>query len=113
MNNKIYIAGKITGDPDYVAKFDHAAQVVNDRIFFDSVRGPFRLRAVNPTTFTLRGKSLACYSWRLSMLVCVVKLLGCSHVYMLNDWRNSKGARIEHRIAKLTRKKIRYQIKQQ
>ena len=43
------------------------------------------------------------------MIVCVWRLMGCSYVYCLNDWQESRGARIENRVARMLGKKIIYQ----
>ena len=42
------------------------------------------------------------------MVVCFFMLLRCSYVYMLADWRDSKGATKEHRWAKIMHKRIIY-----
>lgn len=116
MNNRIYIAGRITGDPDYTAKFKSAAATVTQWWFFDrhGVRtaqrlGRFGFEAVNPVEFTLFGRTLDRYSWTVAMSVCLCRLMSCSHVYMLADWQDSKGATLEHKVAKLLGKQIIYQ----
>lgn len=116
MNNKVYIAGRVTGDPYYRAKFKSAEATVKDRQFFDRhgvkaamLLGRFGFKAVNPAEFTLFGKLLDRYSWRIAMAVCLWHLLGCSYVYMLKDWKDSKGARKEHKWAKFLGKEIIYQ----
>lgn len=53
---------------------------------------------------------MVCYSWRTCMIVTVWNLIKCPMVFMLKDWKESRGARIEHRIAKLLFKKIYYQL---
>lgn len=116
MNNKIYIAGRITGDPNYKAKFKSAETAVKDWQFFDRHGVKYYIRhshfgfeAVNPAEFTLFGKILDRYPWRVAMAVCLCKLLGCSYVYMLKDWKQSKGATKEHKWAKFFGKEIIYQ----
>jgi hypothetical protein len=47
-----------------------------------------RRRAVSPVEF-----------WYECMCVCVRELLKCDAIYMLNNWRQSKGARIELAVA--------------
>lgn len=119
MNNKIYIAGRITGDTNYKAKFLKAEEEVSDFCFFDlhGVKAAIRIGScefepVNPTHFTFFGSLLEKYSWTVSMAVCIHNLLWCSYVYMLDDWKESRGARVEHRIAKLTGKILIYQKRQ-
>ena len=116
MNNKIYIAGRITGDPHYRAKFKSAEAAVKDWRFFDRHGVNYYIRhnhfgfvPVNPTEFTLLGHDLAECRWSLAMVVCLCKLVRCSYVYMLKDWKQSKGASVEHRWAKFLGKEIIYQ----
>ena len=116
MNNKIYIAGRITGDPNYKAKFKSAEATVKDWRFFELNGqkaalhlGRFGFEAVNPAEFTLLGRDLTHYFWAVAMTVCFCKLLGCSYVYMLKDWKDSRGARKEHKWAKFFGKEIIYQ----
>lgn len=126
MNNRIYIAGKITGDPDHKVKFRLAESDINNAIrrcaankfcrdcrFYsrDYVYGcriydlfPDKIEVVNPIDFGLEGKS-----WLVAMIICLHRLRKCSYVYMLKDWRQSRGARIEHRYAKFLKKRIIYE----
>jgi hypothetical protein len=127
-NNRIYIAGRITGDDDYKAKFKSAeAQVTEARrwcgnafhnqcrscIFYDRDRCttcqisdvfPQQLEVVNPVDFDLEGRPY----W-IAMIKCLWKLSRCKYVYFLRDWRYSRGAQIEHRWAKRLHKQIIYQ----
>lgn len=116
MNNKCYIAGRVTGDPNYRAKFKSAEATVKEWWFFDrhgvkiaQRSGRFGFQAVNPAEFTLFGRDLTHYSWHVAMAVCLCRLLSCSYVFMLKDWKDSKGATVEHRAAKLLGKEVIYQ----
>lgn len=115
MNNKVFISGKVTGDKDYEAKFEKAYNEVQTFEFFDrhgvkaAQRGYLGLVAIDPTALSLVGRPLACYRWSVCMAVCLWHLAGCSYVYHLKDWKESRGARREHRWAKLLGKKIIYQ----
>lgn len=128
MNNRMYISGKITGDPEYKVKFKLAeAEIRNARrkcsdktlckscLFHDNryIYGCVvkdlivyhqAIEPVNPAEFGVDGKG-----WWTCMLYCVMKLVRCSYVYMLKDWKESRGARYEHKIARFLRKKILYQ----
>lgn len=110
MNNKVYIAGKVTGDPDYKAKFEKAEKKVRDISFFDrngvqaAIAGWFFFEPVSPAAFIPEGTR-----WRRAMAICIWRLIWCSHVYMLKDWRESRGARKEHRWAKFLHKHIIYE----
>ena len=128
MNNRIYLSGPITGIPDFKDNFKQARFQLQEAIrsciahrscrysdcpFYDRnfILGctiveisPDNPEFVNPADFDLDGRS-----WLICMVVCVARLLPCSHVYMLRGWQNSRGARIEHRIAQLFNKRIIYQ----
>lgn len=127
-NNKIYIAGKITGDDGYKAKFKAAEAQLNEArqwcgntyhnqcrscIFYDrnwcttcriSDVFPQQLEVVNPVDFDLEGRPY----W-LAMIKCLWKLSRCKYVYMLRDWRQSRGAQKEHNWALRLKKQIIYQ----
>lgn len=112
MNNKVFISGKITGNPTWQLDFYHAEQEVTSMDFFNT-HGDWRLPMkydyfgfsyVSPRLFKIEH-----LRYWAQITVCVFHLLGCSYVYMLNNWRESRGARIEHFFAKLTFKKIIYQ----
>ena len=125
MNNRIYIAGKITGDNDYKAKFKSARYNIEmarhncsksrcqecpfyDRNYVTACRifdlFPDYFEIVNPVDFHLEGKPY----W-ITMLICRHKLRNCSYVYFLNDWEQSRGAKMEHRWALRWKKRIIYQ----
>lgn len=126
MNNKVFISGKVTDEP-YAALYFTAAEVnlysnassCNDKaccrncVFYDPkyIIVPCRLnglskniKVVNPLDLNLNGKP-----WLYCMFVCISKLLLCSTVFMLSNWQQSRGAKIEHRIATILRKNIIYQ----
>ncbi|MPN36769.1 hypothetical protein SDC9_184280 [bioreactor metagenome] len=73
----IYIAGKITGDPDYRAKFDWARCMLTD-LGFRPVINPAEL----PDGI----------SYERCMKICFAMLDACEAVAFLPDWRESKGA---------------------
>ena len=96
---KIFISGRITGDPNYVEKFLQAEK-----------RLKVRHKVVNPCRLHLFGLPMVCYSWRTCMVVTVWNLIKCSTVYMLSDWKESRGARIEYKIARIFHKRILFQL---
>jgi hypothetical protein len=91
---KIYIAGKITGDPDYYRKFQDAALKV--RMAGNVV--------ITPTCLPDNLGSHADY------MHCRYALIDVSDsVYFLKDWKDSPGATDEHRYACHTGKRIFYE----
>lgn len=91
---KVYISGKITGDPHYNAKFARAAADIAD-----AGHTP-----INPA-MQPEGMSNADY-----MRVSFAQLDSADAVAFLPDWEDSKGARIEHLLVEYTGKPT-YDIK--
>lgn len=89
---KIYIAGKITGDPYYKAKFARAAADIAD-----AGHTP-----INPA-MQPEGMSNADY-----MRISFAQLDSADAVAFLPDWEDSKGARIEHLLVEYTGKRYCY-----
>lgn len=77
---KVYIAGKITGDPRYKEKF--MAEKVALEQQGNIVLNPADLPA---------GMTKSDY-----MRVCFAMIDVADVVYFLNNWRDSEGARLEH-----------------
>ena len=78
---KVYIAGKITGDPDYREKFERAARLYRKTHTRDSVLLP----SVLP-----EGMSAADY-----MRICFAMIDSADRVLFLGDWQSSPGAQLE------------------
>lgn len=112
MNNKVFISGPITGHADWKMRFDDAERTVLHDKFFDRYGtsdlyykcGYFGFKPVNPATFCDVSKS-----WRWNMARCIWKLLGCSYVFFMRGWHDSRGCRIEHTFADLFGKRIIYE----
>lgn len=49
------------------------------------------------------------WTWEQYMLKDIEILFGCDSIYMLSNWVNSRGAKIEHAIAKECGKTIVYE----
>ena len=76
---KVYIAGKITGDPNYKANFAEAAKAI-------AARGDIPL---NPAELPA-GMDPADY-----IKICFAMIDVCDWVCFLPDWEASPGARLE------------------
>lgn len=85
---KIYISGKITDSPTekVVAKFAQAEQQVK----------AYGHEPVNPLN---NGLDMAEH-WNKHIVADIALLLECDAIYLLKDWGDSKGARIEANIAR-------------
>lgn len=85
---KIYIAGKITGLPLEVAKYNFA---LTENYLLELGHEP-----INPLTKTseIEGKS-----WAEYMAEDFLLLYDCDAIYLMSNWQESKGARIEQFIA--------------
>lgn len=96
MQGKAYIAGKITGDKDYKAKFDKVEKELRYGGWL--VMNP----AILPEGFDYEDY----------MTVCFAMIDVCDTVFFLPDWRDSKGAMREYEHAVCTFKKILYLSKE-
>ena len=84
---KIYIAGKVTGEPIEVCSQKFAeAQQFYEKLGFEVVN-PIKL--VNDFNTP----------WKEAMEICLAALIKCDAVVLLNDWEDSKGAKIERQLA--------------
>lgn len=83
----IYISGKITGldYADVEAKFQDAQDLLSDIGF----------EVVNPLNNGLTKE----HSWEQHMVKDFELLLPCDAIYMMDNWQDSTGARIEYRTA--------------
>ena len=79
---KIYISGKITGMEDEATKlFEKAEKKLQNDGY----------EVVNPMTIDHAGNEL----WEDYMKTRIIALMECDCIYMLNNWRDSKGAALE------------------
>jgi hypothetical protein len=95
---KIYISGKITGLPIEEARYNFAVAEKRLRSIGYEPINPMMEVPYNPN-----------WTWNDYMIKDIKILLNCDGIYMLYNWKDSKGARIEHNIAVETDKIIIYE----
>lgn len=90
---KVYIAGKITGCPDYYARFQLAMLSL-------------RMKGYLVVTPTILPDGL---DWSEYMHICFSLIDVVDSVYFLDNWEDSRGAREEYRYACHTGKTILFE----
>ena len=97
MKKKIYIAGKVTGEPiaECTMKFGQA-QVNIEKLGYE---------AVNPLAVVGDWKC----PWDLAMRKCIKALMDCDMIFMLEDYKSSKGAMVEYELATMLGMEIIYE----
>ena len=84
---KIYISGKITGIEEEAKNlFKNAEEILTSQGFI--VFNPMELVPYNPS-----------YEWSDYMKDDIKILTECDAIYMLDNWTESKGAKIERQLA--------------
>lgn len=84
---RVYISGQITGLDEHEARerFESAETLLSD----------IGLIPVNPLSFGLHFSD----PWEKHIVRDIVLLMGCDAIMMLDNWAESKGARIERNMA--------------
>ena len=90
---KIYLAGKITGDPEYKRKFAQAAEV-----YGGTEDAPNAI--LNPAELP-EGMEPGDY-----MRVCLAMIDACDVAVFLPDWQRSAGAQIERAYCRYVGKTV-------
>lgn len=86
MPKKIYIAGKVTG-------LDYAETSMK----FGKHEVELRRQGHEPVVpLNLVNRS---DDWNTAMRKCIAALITCDEIHLLHDWKESRGARMEHSIA--------------
>lgn len=103
-NKVIFISGKITGERIYECceKFHDAWLMILDEwhgVYYEA-------NVINP--LDLKGIHFD-VSHEEAMKICFEALKDCTHIYMLRDWKESKGAMMEHDFAIENNIKIIYE----
>ena len=94
---KIYVAGKVTGMEDQAKElFARAVEQLRDA--GKEPVNPMRLNHAHD------GK------WESYMKVCIPALCSCDSIYMLPNWRQSRGANVEHSLAEKLGMCIYYEL---
>ena len=94
---KIYISGKITNNANYKAEFEAAESALKIAGF----------QPVNPAEEHLPDGA----TWADYMRHDIKLLCECDAIYMLRGWRESAGAKIEHKLARYLGIEIIYERK--
>lgn len=85
MSKRMYISGKITGCEGYEKDFKRGEELARLCGF----------RPVNPIRGEPKGKP-----WEWYMKRDIKKLLSCDAILLLETWEDSRGARLEAKIAR-------------
>lgn len=88
---KVYLAGKITGDPNYREKFAEAAKKLEERA---------GVTVISPAV-TPEGLKKADY-----MRICFAMLESADTAVLLPDWEDSPGAQLEKHWCEYVGKKM-------
>ena len=90
--SKAYIAGKITGDPEYREKFQQAKKAIEKH----------NISVIVPSVLP-GGLSKSDY-----MRICFAMIDCADVVYFLPDWEESEGAKVEKAYCEYVGKPIRF-----
>lgn len=108
VRNRIYVSGPITGRPNAREAFDvayAALQTIGLQPVLPTYLQPFEHEGDCP--FTYRGTDdphdASCY-----MRACIEAMVTCESIFMLDGWKGSRGAVLEHDIAIKIGMKIYY-----
>lgn len=92
----VYIAGKITGESNYKARFDAAERVLKEKGHI----------VLNPTSLPVD------MDYEDHMKIDLVMVEIADAVYFLKNWKDIPGAQAEHERAKQLKKRIIYESKE-
>lgn len=89
MTEKIYVSGKIAGLEHQEAFDKFESREKQLRLIGYDVVNPMKIHDYKMET-----------SWEEFMVADIRELFKCNSMYMMKDWGQSKGARVEYAIAK-------------
>ncbi len=93
----IYISGKITGNENYIQEFLEAEKYIQGR-WDCKIFNPIKLSLIFPNA-----------TWEQYMAADLMILELCDTIFMMNNWKDSKGAQLEHEKAVEIGMKIIYE----
>lgn len=104
MKKKIFISGKITGERIWgcYMKFLTAKNkiaYIDMTTAFENIIIPLSIEGIH---FGISHED--------AMRICFDALKDCTHIYMLKDWKDSEGAKMEYEFAKESGIEIIYEI---
>lgn len=91
---KVYISGKITGDDNYIDKFVEAEERLRKQGY----------ETINPAAVNMNLPEST--TWEEYMSVSIALLDMCDAIYMLKDWKDSRGACLEYGYALAKKLKV-------
>ena len=83
---RVYISGSITKDPEYRSHFIAAENKLR----------AMGMKVFNPAKFDADPNK----TWEDYMRNDITQLMRCRAIYLLKGWRQSRGAKLEYKIAK-------------
>ena len=86
----VYISGSVTNTNDYKQRFETA------KIMIEQTTHDIPICPITLCNYIPEGSE-----WIVYMKACIKALCDCDKIYMLKGWENSRGARVEHGMAKL------------
>lgn len=93
IRTKVFISGKISG-LEYLVAYGNFANA-------DRALSSMGYDVVNPMKICKKH-----WSWLRCMIKCLWAIYFCDKLYQLDNWQESRGARIEYKWAKFLRKRI-------
>lgn len=97
IQQKCYNSGKI-GGLNYLVAYENFRKADED----------IESMGFSPVNPIVKGLKPSRPYW-MHMVADILLLAGCRHIYMQKNWKESRGAKIEYRVAKFLRIKIWFQ----
>ena len=93
---KVYISGAITNNPNYMQDFQQAEEKLLKAGY----------ETVNPTKIVPYDENK---TWKDYMKEDIKVLVDCDAIFMMNGWKESKGALVEHTLAEILEMEVIYE----